>query len=188
MQDEFNALQNKGKRQLVPGHPAQNLIRCKWVFCIKRKPDAFVDRYNAQLVAKEYNQVEGIDYNGTFYLVAKPVTIRILLTLVVHSNWFLHQLDVSNAFLHGFLKENVFMSQPSRFFDQEHPFHVCPLKKSMYGLKQTPRAWFEKLQSALTHMGFKASHQPTLVLVLVYVDDIIVTDPSSTACKSMIFS
>ena len=76
------------------------------------------------------------------------------------------------------------MAQPPRFIDQDNPTHVCHLKKSLYGLKQTPRAWYEKLQSALFSMGFKASHsdhslfvlhKPTLVLVLVYVDDIIVT-------------
>ena len=127
--------------------------------------------------------------------MAKPVTIRILLTLPVQSNWFLHQLDVSNAFLHGFLKENVYMTQPPGFIDPNHPSFVCHLQKSLYGLKQAPRAWFEKLQSALFTMGFQASqfdpslfmlHQPTLVLVLVYVDDIIVTGPSTTTCTSVI--
>ena len=127
--------------------------------------------------------------------MAKPVTIIILLTLAVQSNWFLHQLDVSNAFLHGFLKENIYMTQPSGFIDPNHPSYVCHLQKSLYGLKQAPRAWFEKLQSALSTMGFQASqsdpslfmfHQPTLVLVLVCVDDIIVTSPSTTACTSVI--
>lgn len=86
--------------------------------------------------------------------MAKPVTIRIFLTVAVQSNWFMHQLNVSNAFLHGFLKENVYMSQPLGFIDQEHPTHVCYLQKSLYDLKQAPRAWFEKLQSTLFSMGF----------------------------------
>lgn len=93
-------------------------------------------------------------------------------------------MDVSNAFLHGFLKKNVYMTQPPSFIDQDHPNHVCHLQKSLYGLKQAPQAWFENLQCALLTMGFQASQsdhslfvikQPILVLVLVYVDDIIVT-------------
>ncbi|KAM2558058.1 hypothetical protein TB2_015106 [Malus domestica] len=195
MQDEFNALQSTGTWQLVPSTSTYNLVGCKWVFRIKRKPDGSVDRYKARLVAKGYNQQEGIDYGDTFSPIPKPVTICIILTLAVQSNWFLHQLDVSNAFLHGSLKENVYMAQPPGFIDQDHPTHICHLKKSLYGLKQAPRAWYEKLQSALFSMGFQASHsdhslfvlhQPTLVLVLVYVDDIIVTGPSSSVCNSII--
>ena len=195
MQDEFNALQHTGTWTLVPPSPSHNLVGCKWVFRIKRKHDGSVDRYKARLVAKGYNQHEGVDFSDTFCPVAKPVTIRILLTLAVQSNWFLHQLDVSNAFLHGVLKENVYMTQPSGFVDQDYPDYVCHLKKSLYGLKQAPRAWFEKLQSALISLGFHASQsdhslfiiqQPVLVLVLVYVDDIIVTGPSSSHCNNVI--
>ncbi|TQD69848.1 hypothetical protein C1H46_044618 [Malus baccata] len=195
MQDEFNALQNTRTWTLVPSDPSYNLVGCKWVFRIKRNPDGSVDRYKAWLVAKGYNQQESIDYNDTFSPVAKPVTIRLLLTLAVQSNWFLHQLDVSNAFLHGSLKEDVYMSQPPGFIDQDKSSYVCHLQKSLYGLKQAPRAWFEKLQSALFSMGFKASQsdhslfvlqQPVLVVVLVYVDDILVTGPSSSACTNVI--
>lgn len=145
MQDEFNALQNTRTWTLVPPSPSHNLVGCKWVFKIKRKPDGFVDRYKAHLVAKRYNQHEGIDFGDTLCPVAKPITIRILLTLAVQYNWFLHQFDVSNVLLHGSLKENVYMSEPSRFIDQDHPSYVCHLKKSLYGLKQALRAWFEKL-------------------------------------------
>ncbi|KAM1674306.1 hypothetical protein ACFX15_039401 [Malus domestica] len=195
MQDEFNALQNTRTWQLVSSTSTHNLVGCKWVFQIKRKPDGYVDRYKARLVAKGYNQQKGIDYSDTFSPVAKPVTIRLILTLAVQSNWFLHQLDINNAFLHGHLKENVYMAQPTGFIDQDNPTHVCHLKKSLYGLKQAPRAWYEKLQSAIFSMGFKASHSdhsffvlhnPILVLVLVYVDDIIVIGPSSIVCHNII--
>lgn len=145
MQDEFNALQTTGTWKLVPPNSTYNIVGCKWVFRIKRKLDGFVDIYKARLVSKRYNQQEGINYSDTFSPVTKSVTIRILLTLAAQSNWFIHQLDVSNAFLHGFLKENVYMSQPLGFIDQDHPNHVCHLQKSLYGLKQEPRAWFEKL-------------------------------------------
>ncbi|KAM1666352.1 hypothetical protein ACFX14_045629 [Malus domestica] len=195
MQDEFNALQLTGTWHLVPHSPSQNIVGCKWVFRIKRKPDGTVDRYKARLVAKGFHQKEGVDYQDTFSPVAKPVTIRILLTLAVQHDWFLHQLDISNAFLHGDLKEAVFMTQPPGFIDSNLPTHVCHLKKSLYGLKQAPRAWFDKLFQVLCTLGFKQSSSDASlfvlqasapVLVLVYVDDILVIGPNTILCQHFI--
>jgi hypothetical protein len=75
-------------------------------------------------------------------LITKPATIRLVLALAVHFNWFIHQFDISNAFLHGFLEEEVFMEQPQGFEDFTFPDHVYKFHKSLYGLKQAPRAWF----------------------------------------------
>ncbi|TQD90539.1 hypothetical protein C1H46_023885 [Malus baccata] len=195
MQDEYNALINTGTWSLVPSHPSQNVVGCKWVFRIKKNPDGTIDRYKARLVAKGFHQQEGVDFQETFSPVAKPVTIRILLTLAVQDNWFLNQLDISNAFLHGDLKEDVYMQQPPGFIAPTSPHFVCKLKKSLYGLKQAPRAWFEKLFQALRTLGFHQSqsdaslfvlHGPQLVIVLVYVDDILVTGPNSQLCQQFI--
>ncbi|KAM1505772.1 hypothetical protein ACFXTO_001721 [Malus domestica] len=127
MSEEFQALQSTGTWSLVPYTPHQNLVGCKWVFRIKRKPDGSVDRYKTRLVAKGFHQQEGIDFQETFSSVAKPVTIKILLILAVQFDWFLNQLNISNAFLHGTLKEEVFMQQPPRFIDPSKPSHVCKL-------------------------------------------------------------
>ncbi|BBN68591.1 hypothetical protein Prudu_489S000400 [Prunus dulcis] len=195
MQAEFNALQSTGTWILVPSSSSQNVVGCKWVFRIKKKPDGTIDRYKARLVAKGFHQKEGLDYQETFSPVAKPVTIRLLLTFAVQFNWFLHQLDISNAFLHGDLKEEVFMHQPPGFSDPNFPNHVCQLKKSLYGLKQAPRAWFDKLFQALKSLGFTQSSSdaslfvlkvPVLVIVLVYVDDILVSGPDSSVCNLFI--
>ncbi|KAM1263552.1 hypothetical protein ACFX2G_029155 [Malus domestica] len=105
MSEEFEALRHTGTWTLVPSSPHHNLVGCKWVFRIKRKPDGSIDRYKARLVAKGFHQQADIDFTETFSPVAKPVTIRILLSLAVHNDWFLNQLDISNAFLHGSLKE-----------------------------------------------------------------------------------
>ena len=87
----------------------------------------------------------------------RPATIRIILSLVVTSGWRLHKLDVKNAFLHGFLNEEVYMEQPSGYTDPEFPQHVCRLKKALYGLKQAHRAWFHRFSSFLLKLGFLSS-------------------------------
>ena len=86
--------------------------------------------------------------------MVKPPTVKIILSLAIQFNWPLKQLDVRNAFLHGFLKEEVFMVQPPGYVDPALPNHVCLLQKSLYGLKQAPWAWFERFSTHLLHLGF----------------------------------
>lgn len=87
----------------------------------------------------------------------KPSTIRISLALVVHYDWQIKQLDISNVFLYGSLVEEVFMEQPQGFLDKEHLEFVCRLNKALYGLKQEPRAWFHRLSYCLLDFGLMAS-------------------------------
>lgn len=112
MKDEFDALLRNRTWELVPKDSTKNIIACKWLFRIKRKPNRSIDRYKATLVAKGYHQRPGIDYHSIFSLVIKPTTVCLILSIVVQNNWAIHQLDVNNAFLHGHLEEEVFMSQP----------------------------------------------------------------------------
>jgi transposase InsO family protein len=134
MQQEFSALISNGTWSLCPRPYHTNIIRNKWVYKIKRKADGSLDRFNARLVAKGFEQQRGIDYTDTFSLVIKSSTIRIVLALVVHFNWPLKQLDVSNGFLHGTLQEEVYMEQPQGFKDPLHLTYVCKLHKAIYGL------------------------------------------------------
>jgi Reverse transcriptase (RNA-dependent DNA polymerase) len=118
--------------------------------------------------------------------VIKPATVRTILNITLSQGWFLHHLDVNNAFLHGDLEETVYMDQPPDFIDPIHPTHVCKLNKALYHLKQTPRAWFQKLRSFLLSNGFKSSQSdhslfiyssPTITMyILIYIDDIILAD------------
>jgi Reverse transcriptase (RNA-dependent DNA polymerase) len=194
---ELNALTKNGTWILVPSNPNQNVIGCKWIYKIKRHVDGSIERYKARLVTKGYNQEAGIDYE-TFSPVVKPTTIRVVLSLATSKNWSIRQLDVNNVFLHGDLEEQVFMFQPPGFVDSSFPNHVCLLKNALYGLKQAPRAWFHKLASALSTLGFKASQSDSslfihgntssIIMVLVYVDDIIVTGSDVNEVNSLISS
>ena len=89
---------------------------------------------------------EGIDYNETFAPVAKMNSICLVLSLVALHNWEVHQMDVKSTFLHGDLQEEIYMEQPPGYV-QNNSSLVCHLKKSLYGLKQDPRAWYAKMVS-----------------------------------------
>ena len=115
MQYEFQALLSNHTWTLCPRPLHKKVVRNKWVFKLKQKPDGSIDRYKARLVAKGFDQEKGIDFNETFSPVIKPATLWLVLALAVQFNWFIHQLDISNAFLHGYLEEEVFMEQPKGF-------------------------------------------------------------------------
>ena len=135
MTSEYEALQCQATWTLVPPSFNQNLVGCQWVYKLKRNFDGIKAHYKARLVAKGYHQQHGMDFDETFSLVVKLATVRLVLSIVAQQNWSLHQLDVSNAFLHGFLKETVYMEQPPSYVDSQQPHHVCKLKKALYGLK-----------------------------------------------------
>jgi histone deacetylase 1/2 len=196
MDDEYRALIENKTWHLVPYKKGINIIDCKWVYRIKRKADGTIDRYKARLVAKGFKKRYGIDYEDTFSPVVKAATIRLVLAISVSRGWSLRQLDVKNAFLHGVLEEEVYMKQPPGYEKSNAPHHVCRLDKSLYGLKQTPRAWFAKLSSKLQELRFLASKAGTslfilnksgiIIFVLVYVDDIIFTSSSNKAIASLL--
>ena len=115
-------------------------IGCKWMF---KKKEAVSkkegERFKARLVAKRYSQRHGIDYDEVFSLVVRHISIRAVLALVAHQDLELEQLDVKTAFLHGNLEEEIFMVQLEGFKQPGIRNLVCRLKKSLYGLKQSPR-------------------------------------------------
>ncbi|CAL9007255.1 unnamed protein product, partial [Prunus brigantina] len=138
MQEEYTALIKNQTWSLIPSTPTMNIVGCKWVFKVKRKADGTIERHKARLVAKDFNQMEGLDYDETFSLVVKPATIRTILTIALSKNWPLQQLDVRNAFLNGILQEEVYMKQPLGFANPLRSKYVCKLHKALYGLKQAP--------------------------------------------------
>jgi hypothetical protein len=127
------------------------------VYKIKRKVDGSLDHNKARLVAKGFKQQYEIDYGETFSPVVKSVIIRVILSLAVSRGWMIRQLDVQNAFLHGYLEEEVYMRQPSGYEDKNQSHYVCRLDKSLYGLKQASRAWYARLSAKLLQLEFKVS-------------------------------
>ena len=138
MEEEIRALHHNHTWTLVPKSSNMNVIGCRWIYKVKQKPDGTIDRYKARLVAKGYKQEEGFDYQETFSPNIKITNVRLLLSLAVTKNWYIHQMDISNAFLHGNLTETIFMCQPPGFQDKIFSSYVCQLHKSLYGLKQAP--------------------------------------------------
>jgi len=140
MDDEIAALKQNNTWRLVPRPHNHNVIGCRRIFKTKLQADGSVECHKAHFVAQGFCQKHGIDFDVTFSPVVRPATVRIILTLTVMHNWALRQLDVKNAFLHGFLQEEVYMEQPPGYIDLEFPSHVCCLQRTLYGLKQAPRA------------------------------------------------
>ncbi|KAM1762795.1 hypothetical protein ACFX12_005393 [Malus domestica] len=196
MQEEISALHGQGTWSLVSLPVNKNLVGCKWVFKIKRHSDGSIARHKARLVAKGFSQEPGIDYSDTFSPVVKPTTVRIVLALAAHFHWSLRQLDVKNAFLHGILQEEVYMAQPPGFEDPQNPTLVCKLHKSLYGLKQAPRAWNDRFTTFLPTLGFQHTYSDSslfvkpvgsdIVILLLYVDDIIITGSAHSAIQQVI--
>jgi hypothetical protein len=142
MQLKLNALDQTSAWTIVDLPSQVKPIGCIWVYRIKYNVDGSIERYKARLVAKEYNQIEGLDYFDTFSPVAKVTTVRLVIASASINHWFLHQLDVNNAFLHGDLQEYVYMKLPPGLSTSK-PNQVCKLSKFLYGLKQASRKWYE---------------------------------------------
>nr|GEW68998.1 retrotransposon protein, putative, unclassified [Tanacetum cinerariifolium] len=133
--------------QLIKMHPHQ-------IYKVKLDELGGILKNKARLVARGYHQEEGIDFEESFTLVARLEDIRIFLAYAAHKNMVVYQMDVKTVFLNGNLREEVYVSQPYEFVDQDNPNHVYKLKKALYELKQAPCAWYDMLSSFLISQDF----------------------------------
>ncbi|RVW84134.1 Retrovirus-related Pol polyprotein from transposon TNT 1-94 [Vitis vinifera] len=186
MDDEMASLRKNQTWELVPLPEGVKPVDCKWIFKIK---DGISEdeppKYKSRLVAKGFSQKEGIDYNEVFSPVVKHKSIRVLLAMVSVFDLELDQLDVKTAFLHGNLEEEIYMKQPEGFVDSEKSDHVCFLKKSLYGLKQSPRQWYKRFDAFMVShefmrnqydscVYFKTLPDGSFIYLLLYVDDMLI--------------
>ena len=128
-------------------------------------------RYKARFVAKGYTQREGTDYNEIFSLVMKHSSIQILLVLVAQYELKLDHLDVKTTFLHGDLEEEIYMSQPMRFKTVGKENMVCKLKKSLHGLKQSPRQWYKRFTASSEEKGTHAAIMTHVCIATSYLEE-----------------
>ncbi|RVW78330.1 Retrovirus-related Pol polyprotein from transposon RE1 [Vitis vinifera] len=136
--------------------PGKKSVGCHWIYIVKYKADGNIERFKARLVAKGYTQTYGIDYTNIFVPIAKINTVRVLLSLAANLDWPLQQFDVKNVFLHSELSEEVYMDRPPGCMVSEKQCQkMCKLNKSLYGLKQSLRAWFGRFTKSMRTFGYR---------------------------------
>jgi len=156
MQEEYDSLVINNTWSLVPLPKGRKPISCKQVFKMKHGVNGEVERYKARLVARGVTQTFRVDYNETFAPVAKFVSIRCIFALTAIEDMEIHQMDVKTACLIGDFEKNIYMEQPEGF-TKESEHLVCKLHKSLYALKQSPKAWNQKLDVFLKIIDFVRS-------------------------------
>ena len=154
MNKELQALENNHTWDLTSLPPNKTPIDCKWIYKIKFQPNGTIERYKARLVARGDKQIKGKDYKYTFSPVARFTTIRTLIAIAAAKHWSIQQVDINNAFLHGYISEDIYMLPPQGY-SKALPGQVCKLNRSLYGLKQASRQWNIELKNFLLHsLGF----------------------------------
>ena len=149
MQEELAQFDKNKVWTLVPHPDGKKVTGTKWVFKNKLGEDGQVVRNKARLVAQGYDQEEGIDFDESFAPVARMEAIRLLLAYAAHKGFKMFQMDVKCAFLNGFIDREVYVAQPPGFEHKDFSNHVFKLSKALYGLRQAPRAWYERLSTFL---------------------------------------
>lgn len=195
--EELDALHKNETWQLCKLPDKANVIDSKWVFKIKQlqSPDGKHSRFKARLCARGYKQQKGIDYNEVFAPTTRYDSIRVLLAVAAQNHFEMMQFDIKTAFLYGELNEELYMSPPEGLNCEKGL--VCKLKKSLYGLKQSPRCWNNKFNSFLTNFGFVQSNADKCiykgeldgikVLLILYVDDGIIMSTNMCVINKVLF-
>ncbi|MCO5569492.1 hypothetical protein L7F22_023205 [Adiantum nelumboides] len=194
MDSEYQSLMENGTWQLVAALPDRNLVTYKWLLRKKLHVDGSISRYKAKLVARGFTQVPGMDYNETFSPVLRITSFRVLIAIAAQFGFLLHQMDLCTAFLNGNLQEEICMTQPDCYISPQHPDYVCRLLKSLYGLKQSPRQWYQRFRQCMLTLGYTRFHSDAnvyshntfdiLLFLAIYVDDIVLLSLTFSPCYS----
>jgi hypothetical protein len=152
MAEDIAALEWIGTWELMPYPTHVRLITCKGVYKVKTRSNGSLEHYKAHLVARGFQQEHGLDYDEIFAPVAHMTTIYTLLVVASFWKWSISHLDVKNVFLHGELREDLYMHPPPRYYVSEGM--ICHLRRSLYGNKQAPHDWFQHFTSVGTGCWF----------------------------------
>ena len=190
---EYNSLVNMDTWELVKLPEGCKTIGCRWVFKRKYKEDGSIERYKARLVAKGYSQRYGVDYHEKFSPVVRFDTLRTLLSFAVQNELLIDQMDVTTAFLNGYLDEEIYIEQPPGYEVKGKENLVCKWKRSLYGLKQSSRCWNQRFTTYLQELGFERCEsdycvfvkKDPLILIAVYVDDLVLITENSLQMQQL---
>ena len=192
---EYSSLMENQTWDLVKLPEGHSIVGGKWVFRVKYDGNGKVNCFKGRLVAQGFSQRHGVDYEEIFSPVVYLSSIRTLLAFAAKKKLHVHQMDVVSAFLNGDLKEEIYMKQPPGYVQLGKENLVCKLRKSIYGLKQSPRCWNQKLCDHLKSLGFKESGADSCVfiknesnnlkIIAVYVDDLILIAKSLNEIQQM---
>ncbi len=195
MQSEYDSLMANDTWELVEMPPNQKVVSSKWVFALKKDKDNNIERFKARLVAKGCSQKYGVNYTETFSPVVRSETVRMMFAIAAEYGLYLHQMDVSSAYINSDLNDEVYMKQPVKFVSRKFPNRVLKLKKALYGLKQSGREWNFKLDSILKKLGFQQCPSEPCVytmctdsrinIIAVYVDDLLIASSSKADLKKI---
>lgn len=196
MGDEIKAMESNGVWELTSLPKGHKAIGSKWVMKIKQNSDGSIERYKARLVAQGFTQQPYVDYKETFASVAKFASLRAILAIAAIEDLEVHSMDISNAFLNGDLEEEVYLKQPEGFAVPGQEDKVLRLRKSLYGLKQSPRAWYKHLAATFKEMGFKKlasdasvwiwAKDGVKIIIPVYVDDLTLVNTATAAGRAAV--
>uniref|UniRef100_A0A5S6Q3I8 Reverse transcriptase Ty1/copia-type domain-containing protein n=1 Tax=Trichuris muris TaxID=70415 RepID=A0A5S6Q3I8_TRIMR len=193
---EIKSMQKLHVWDLVDLPPGKKPISLKWVFKVKPNSEGQADTYKARLVARGFSQRYGEDYDETFAPVVKHDTVRVLLSLAAAQKLHVRHLDVKAAYLNSPLEEELYVKQPPGFEVQGQEHKVLLLRKSLYGLKQSARAWNKMATDTLTSLGFeqamadhclfsKKEKNGSRTYILIYVDDLLVVGATPKITKEV---
>ena len=192
MQAEVESLENNDTWTFVDRPRDKNILSAKFVYRVKYGADGQVGKYKARYVAKAFAQVEGLDFFEMYAPTCKPEIFRILLPVAAQKDLHFGQMNVKSAHLHSAIEQEIYLEQPQGFVKrgQNGETLFCKLNKSIYGLKQAAKNWYEALANLLISSGFHQSRNDYCLFVrkdtdsifsyaLVWVDDIIVAGASN---------
>ena len=161
------------------------LFRSRWIYKVKQATNGSVEKYKAIFVAWGFSQIEGINYDETFAPIARYSSIRSILALLAQMGWHIHHMDVKTMFLNGIIEEEVYTEHPQGLEIFNSEFHVCRLKRALYGWKKAPSALYTQIDCYFTRLGFTKSEanenlyqivvEGKLLIIFLYFDDLILT-------------
>ena len=193
---ELNSLEKSGTWRLVERPPGANIVDCRWVLRIKKNAAGEVEKYKARLVAKDFTQIYGVDYYETYAPVAKLASFRLLLAVAARNGWAADTFDFDSAYLNSVLGDDevIYLEQPVGYETKDWKLWVWRLQKTLYGLKQGAKNWYDALHQALMELGFartEADHGvffketgKDITILAIHVDDGMVTGSNTALIKT----